>query len=181
MNFLSRSACRKLRVLAAVVASIGWSCATMQATSGQQFLNSGFLVQPAEAPPIPPSGIAPNDPAPNDPAPSGLGSDSAGGDLGDDLFGGIELPSVFAPQPVAPMSSLLSQLDAIAAPTADTIVFDLEPLQIETVQTARNARTTTGNSGVRRSQVSVQPVNSWIWTAINSWSVSRCPVLTCAL
>lgn len=72
-------------------------------------------------------------------------------------FGLIEPPADFAPQPLAPSSSLLLRLNDIAAPNATEIIVADQTIQIETLQLTQNSREATSSSRVRRSQVAMQP------------------------
>jgi outer membrane receptor protein involved in Fe transport len=69
----------------------------------------------------------------------------------------IEQPAAFATQPPAPTSLLLERLNEIAGPSATGFLVAEQPLEIETSELARNVRTASGGSRVRRSQVSMQP------------------------
>lgn len=74
-----------------------------------------------------------------------------------DVFGDIDQPPSFAPQPPAPSSLLLERLDELTAPSAASLTVPEQPLEIETVQLTRNSNLSTNSSRVRRSQVAMQP------------------------
>lgn len=63
-----------------------------------------------------------------------------------------------APEPPAPLSSLLDRLNNIAAPGATAVLVADEPPVIDVVQLTRSARSSTSSAGIRRAEVSIQPV-----------------------
>lgn len=74
-----------------------------------------------------------------------------------DVFGGIDQPPSFAPQPPAPSSLLLERINELTAPSAAVLVVPDQLVEIETVQLTQNSNLSTNSSRVRRSQVSMQP------------------------
>lgn len=126
-----RCTCRTFGVY--LVLAIGWGGSTL---AQDWVLPTHALLQPAVEDPD----LEPPDPI-------------------EDVLGGIDPLASSALQPTAPSSLLLERLEASSAGPAD-VGFSIaeQPPAIETVEVTRNARIATSRSGVRRSQVSIQPV-----------------------